>query len=342
MDDAKKYIYGVINLNNGDNFQPIKAGWGNQELYAISHQDIACVVSDSPGLNLEIMEKEELGRYLVNHQSAIEEVMKTHTIIPIKFGTEVENKLEVGQILERGYSKFKDRLKNFDGKIELDVTAVWSDLNKIIKVMGEEDKEIRDFKEKIARKPPGETLQDRIKIGVMIKTALEKKNEETQNQIIDCLKEKAIDFQKHKIMDDRMILTCAFLLDRDKESEFDEALNELDKRHDGLINFKCVGPLPPYSFTTMEVKKVGFRQLNEAGNLLDLGEEVTADDIKDSYRKKTLDCHPDKDPDDPVLAERFEEITRAYKMLTSFCRGEKCSFKSDDVKDFFLIEAMKI
>ena len=340
MSEQKKYIYGVINSSEKTTFG--RTGRDDGQVYAVPYQNISCVVRDSDGLALGMMEKEELGRYLVNHQAVIEEVMKEHTIIPIKFGTEVDTVADVEQLLERGYSEFKDRLKGFDGKIELDVTAVWGDLNKIIKVIGEEDKEIRDFKTQIAKKPPEETFQDRIKIGAMIKTALEKKNEETQNRILDFLKEKAIDFRKHEVMDDNMISNCAFLVKKEKETKFDQALNDLDARYNGLINFKCVGPLPPYSFTTMGVKKIGFSDLNEARSLLGLGEETTPDEIKDLYRQKTLDCHPDSDPDNPALAEEFEEITRAYKMLISFGRGDKCSFRAGNVKDFFLVEAMKI
>ena len=335
-----KYIYGVINSREKKAFE--RTDRDGREVYTVPYQDISCVVSDSNGLNLGMMENEELGRYLVEHQAVIEEVMKEHTIIPIRFGTQVESIAEVESVLESGYSQFKDRLKGFDGKIELDVTGVWSDLNKIIKLTGEQDKEIRDFKREIAKKPPEETFQQRIKIGAMIKTALEKKNQETQKAILDVLNQKAIDSQKHEVMDDKMILNCAFLLNKEKEEDFDETLNELDRQYNDLINFKCVAPLPPYSFSTMGVKKIGFNDLNEARRLLGLGEETTVDEIKDGYRKKTLDWHPDRDPDNPALAEKFEEITRAYKMLISFCRDDKCSFKAGDTKDSFVIEAMQI
>ena len=335
-----KYIYGVI--NSGEKREFGRTGKDGKEVYTIPHKDISCVVSDSDGLNLEMMEKEELGRYLVKHQTVIEEVMREHTIIPMKFGTEVEGIVEVEEILETGYSEFRDRLKGFYGKIELDVTAVWADLNKTIKAIGEEEKEIRELKREIAKKPPDETFQDRIRIGAMIKTALEKKNEETQEQISDVLREKAIEFRKHETMDDTMISNCAYLLDKEKEAEFDEALNEVDKRYDGLINFKCVGPLPPYSFTTMGVKKIDVADLREARALLGLGEEITLDEIKESYRRKTLEFHPDKDPDNPALARKFEEITRSYKMLKNFCEGDKYSFKGGDAKDLFLIEPMEI
>lgn len=342
MTEQGKYIYGVINSGENTKLGRIGRQGNKREVYTVPHQDISCVVSDSDALHLDMMEKEELGRYLVNHQGVIEEVMKEHTIIPVKFGTQVRSIAEVNQILQRGYSEFKERLKEFHEKVEFDVVCLWNDLNKIIKMIGEEDKDIGEFKTEIAKKPPEETLQDRIKIGAMIKTAVEKKSEETQNHILDYLKEKAIDFQRHEVMDDRMISNCAFLLDRHKEAEFDRALNKLDQQYNGSINFKCVGPLPPYSFTTMQVKKVDLRQLNDARKLLGFGEETTPEEIKESYRKKTLDCHPDNDPDNLSLAGKFEELTKAYKMLIRFCQGEKCSFSGGKVKEFFLIEAMKI
>ena len=340
MSEQGKYIYGVINSSEKKDFG--RTGRDGKEVYTIPCQDISCVVSDSDGLNLAMMEKEELGRYLVDHQAVIEEVMKEHTIIPIKFGTEVEKVDDVKKILERGYSEFRDRLKDLDGKMELDVAPYWPDLNKTIRAIGEEDEEIRTFKEEIAKKPPQDTFSDRLKIGSMISTALEKKRNQMAKEILDFLRQTAIDSQRHEVMDEKIILSCAFLLEKERETDFDQALDELNKRYDETVNFKCVGPLPAYSFATYEVKRIGYDQINEARNLLDLGEETTADEIKDSYRKKTLDCHPDKDPDNPALGEKFEQITKGYKLLLSFCQGEKCSFTPNEVEDFFLIETMRI
>ena len=34
------------------------------------------------------------------------------------------------------------------------------------------------------------------------------------------------------------------------------------------------------------------------------------------YRKKALDCHPDKNPNNPKANELFHQITEAYNVLT--------------------------
>ncbi len=38
--------------------------------------------------------------------------------------------------------------------------------------------------------------------------------------------------------------------------------------------------------------------------------------LKKAYRKRALDSHPDRNPDDPVAEERFKEISEAYAVLS--------------------------
>ncbi|XP_047997979.1 dnaJ homolog subfamily C member 17 [Leguminivora glycinivorella] len=50
--------------------------------------------------------------------------------------------------------------------------------------------------------------------------------------------------------------------------------------------------------------------------ILDLTISATEPEIKKAYRKKALQCHPDKNPDDPKAAEAFHELSRALEILT--------------------------
>ena len=335
-----RYLYGIIRDGQKKSFGLSEINDG-QDVYTITYEDIACAVSNSPVRDYSSMLKEALGRSLVKHQTIIEKIMEDHTIIPMKFGTFASGDDEVAQVLKRGYSQFKESLINMDGKIELDVAATWDDLNNSIKEIGAEDKQIREFKAEIAKKPPSETLQDKIKIGMMIKDALDKRKEKEQAYVIDFLKEVTVDFQKHQVMDDTMILNCAFLLERTKEPDFDSRLKKLDEEYKQKVHFKCVGPLPPYSFTTCQLKKVDYGEINEATKLLGLKERASLEEIKESYRQFAQRNHPDRDPENNQLKEEFEKTTKAYKLLTSCCQQDGIPFEDGKKEDFIMIEIVR-
>ena len=335
-----RYIYGIIKTDKEKSFGPCGINT-DEKVYTISHQDIACIVSKSPVQDYSSMLKETLGHYLVKHQTIIEKIMREYTIIPMKFGTFAFNDDEAIEVLKRGYCQFKELLINMDGKIELDVAATYNDLDSIIKEIADVDEGIREFKAEIAKRPSSQTLQDRIKIGMMIKEALSKRREKEQSHIIEFLKGVAVDFQKHQVMDDKMILNCAFLLEKSKEINFDAALKELNQEYKEKVNFRCVGPLPPYSFATCQLKKIGYSQIDEAKRLLGLRENTSLEEIKESYRQLAQRNHPDKRPENSELKEGFEKVTSAYKLLSSCCQGETINFKDNRQRDFIVVEIIR-
>jgi len=51
-------------------------------------------------------------------------------------------------------------------------------------------------------------------------------------------------------------------------------------------------------------------------NILEVRPDASNSQIKRAYRKLSLVYHPDKNPDDPLAASRFIQITKAYQALT--------------------------
>ena len=72
--------------------------------------------------------------------------------------------------------------------------------------------------------------------------------------IHDALKPAAVASRSNKPIGDRMILNAAFLVDRDREKEFDEAVKEIFRHYEDLLTFKYTGPWPPYNFVNIKLK----------------------------------------------------------------------------------------
>ena len=338
MTTAGKYIYGFISTNEYQSLGP--NGIDQGEVYTFSYKDISAVVSNLQFVEFDHLPKETLLRNLAVYQAVIETVMMNHHIIPLKFGTMVQGEEELRGILEKGYGQINSDLKKMENKIELDVAALWSDLDTVLKEIGQEEG-IRKLKEEAASKPPDQIFEVKIKVGKLVKASLDKRKEECASFILDALKKEAEDHRAHDVMDDSMIMNEAFLINKDKKEILEGKVNGLDKYYQDKINFRIVGPLPPYSFSTFEIKKADFSEINEARELLGLGEESTSMEIRETYWDLTKKLHPDKFSGDLEAQKRFEKITKAYQMLTDYCNEEQCSFKEDDVREWLSVRPVE-
>jgi len=339
MEKIGKYIYGVISTDTEEffslggiaafeNIYPftnptdvVNSIKTSNRAYTIAFQDIAAVVKDSLIVDYSHMPKEMLARLLVSHQQLIEKIMTKHSIIPMRLGTFAGSDEEVRQILAKGYRTIKDIFERAKNSLEIDVVATLNDFKSFLREVSEEE-EIRQLKQSLLNKKGGVTIDDQMKVGVLVKKHLDKKKEMLAGRIRAVLSEIVQNFKVHDLMDDKMVFNGAFLIGQNGQEEFEQQVEQVNDEFEDKLNFRCVGPLPPYSFYTLEVKKPQFEELDWAKKKLGLENDIiTADEIKKAHRRSALTCHPDKNPDTPNIEQKFDEMTRAYKILLDYYRA---------------------
>lgn len=338
MSEIGKYIYGIINTNNQESLGLYGIS-ACKEVNFIPYQDIAAVVKDAEMVNYTHMFKDVLARALVEHQKIIERVMGIGClIIPVRFGTFVMNEAEVKDILSKGYGLIKDIIPKISDKIEIDVVCTWSDFTSVVKEAGQA-REIREVKEKLLSNPKGITVDDQMRVGVMLKNVLDQMREGYTSKIQDTFKTLYIDYIQHELMDDKMIANIAFLISKTRQNEFYAKVEDLDNEFAGKLNFRCVGPLPSYSFFTLEIKKMQFNDVDWARKKLRiLSDPVTKNEIKRAYQRQAFSFHPDKNPDKPGIEREFEEIKESYNILLDYAEScaqvgkESLYFNEDEFK----------
>jgi hypothetical protein len=339
MSNIGKYIYGVINSDSkeffdlgqiasfediypfGNSTEAADSSEISNQAYTISFQDIAAIVKDSEIVDYSHMPKDILARLLVSHQQLIEKVMTEHSIIPLRLGTFAASDEEVSRILSKGYRTIKDIFEQTKNSIEIDVVATLNDLKSFLQEFSREE-EIKQLKQSLLNKKGGVTIDDQMKVGVLVKKHLDKKKEVLANRVQAALGEIAQNYKAHDLMDDTMVLNSAFLINKSRQEEFEQQVEQVNEKFEDKLNFRCVGPLPPYSFYTLEVKKPRFDEVNWAKKKLGLKDDfITAVAIKKAHRRTALVCHPDKNPDTPDIEQKFDEMTRAYKILLDYYRA---------------------
>jgi len=329
---AGKYVYGFIEEPQKKEFS--FTGINGKKVTTIPYQDVSIVVSNSEIIDYTSRRKDTLAQLLVWHQKVIEKIMNLeYTIIPMRLGTFAADENDVKDILNKGYNLIEDIFKKISNIIEIDIISTWKDFVSILKETGEE-KEIKEFKENLLANSKKITVDDQMKVGIILKKALENKREKYAFKIQNALKEVSHDLKVHELMDDKMVINSAFLIDKSKQTEFYEKIESLNNEFDDKLNFRCVGPLPPYSFYTLEIKKMQFKEIDWAKKKLRLSDDfATQNEVRKTYRKLALSFHPDRNPNTPGIEKEFDEVTKAYKILGDY--GEACKQAGKEDNLFF-------
>lgn len=249
MIEEGKYIYCIIGTDEGRNFGPIGIGDQGDVVSTIGYRDLSVVISNSP-MTKYVISRENM----MAHEKVIEEVMKDYTVLPVKFCTLATSAEEVRDLLRKRYIEFKNLLRDMDNKIELGVKAFWKDMNTIFKEVMSENEGVRRLKEEVAQKSPEQAHSEKVALGKMVQSALEEKREKEREEILNFFKKISFDFRTNKIDYENMIMNAAFLVDRGREREFDNQMEELEGKYNERMEFKYIGPAPPFNFVNIVVK----------------------------------------------------------------------------------------
>lgn len=310
------YIYGIVpNFYGAEHFRSLK----KLGVYFISFQNISAIVSDCETAHFDLSDRESLAHLLVHHQKTIEGIMAIgfKMILPVKLGTIIQTKNEVLNILSNGHDLIITTLNKIEYLTEIDMAITWVDFPGILKEISVHP-EIIIIKDDILKKTGLLSKVDQVKVGMLVQAKLTEKNKATELKILDTLSPFCMDVKMHEVMNDQMITNSAFLINRNNIEKFEQAINQLDEKFEGLLNFKLVGPLPCYSFFTIEVKELNPEQVELAIKDLELKEETSESEIKKAFLEKAKLFHPDATNVDNNNVENFNRINKAYHTLRDY------------------------
>jgi hypothetical protein len=248
MGEGGKYVYCIIQTDRAREFGAIGIGGVQARVYTVQHGDLAAVVSDTPIVIYDPTRENVLAHEFVN-----ETVMREFTVIPMSFGTVFRSEEDVSELLRSTYQAFTDVLEKMRGKIEFGLKVLW-DRDKVIASLERDNDEIRRLKDEITRNAQSSTYFARMQLGRLVEGALEMTGNRFVADIHESLKQVAVASRSNKPIGDRMILNAAFLVDREREREFDERVKEVSRRYEELLTFKYTGPWPPYNFVNIKLK----------------------------------------------------------------------------------------
>ena len=242
-----KYIYCIMESNQPRSFGPLGIGGRGDDVYTICFKDIAALVSNAPIKKYRISRDNS-----ITHEKAIEAAMAEHTVLPVRFATVTEDAEKIIKILEAEYDSFRALLSKMKNKTELCLKAIFKE-EVVYKDILEKYEDIRGLKDKVAGLPADKMYQQRMKIGEMVEAALQQQKQLVKEDILNTLSPLAVEVKTSDPYGELMIVNGAFLVEKEKEAEFDHHVQELGDRYGERVNFKFVGTLPPFNFVNLTI-----------------------------------------------------------------------------------------
>ncbi|MBI4336423.1 MAG: GvpL/GvpF family gas vesicle protein [Chloroflexi bacterium] len=291
---------------------------GQSPVHLLCRQGIGAVVSEYRGEPLGTLPQQELLRKLLAHQQVVERAMLHHAVLPVRFGTVLDGPAEATAVLAQGFQSLQEALRVMHDKVEMDVAATW-ELEPVLREVAQEEAIVRARAALAGQGPP--TLEQRVQMGQMVKAALDRRRAQYRQRAVAHLAPLAVDMAQNALVSDSLVMNTAFLVPRARQQAFEEAIRQLDQRFMGHIAFRIIGPLPPYSFSTVEVGRLTAQQIESARRLLGLEGQAVEAGVRKAYRRLAAQAQQAPAEGDGGARERLAQLRQASEMLLRCCRA---------------------
>ncbi len=334
---TKKLIYAIINSKDA----PAVAATGilNAPLEVVYAKDLAAVVSDVNPELLETADKELLVQLGVAFGEVNIRLHEATTIVPLSFGTCADDDDAVVAVLHNCYLLFHTLLASVCGYTELVVKASW-DVRKVLESIKNSDKHFQDLQHQCnGSAPDNGTL---MRLGEYLYDKVQEEREGLANIIHAALSPLARESSPGLCLSDDAVASYSYLVAREDEKAFDEAVNNLDAQLSSQLTFKYIGPLPPASFVNVDLSQTNLALVERSRQQLELGETASRAELQNNFRRLLKHAHPDMDTNDPSLTRTCRDLISSYKALVVYCENYSEYHKSIDCDQFlFTPEAVE-
>ncbi|MCP3026943.1 GvpL/GvpF family gas vesicle protein [Halobacillus sp. A5] len=242
------YIFCGIQTNEEKTFDAIEFEGDTREVFTVHYKDAAMVAAEVP-MKIYHPNKENL----MLHQQVISQVMESEdTVVPISFGNVFHSKEDVQVLTENLYPQLSKLFPEIKNKIEVGLKVVgrkeW--LEKQIS----QDSKVMDQKQQVAQKSKDAGYFDRMQLGEMAQRFFKSLQKEIEEDIHEPLLKLASSAKSNDPIGEKMLLNGSYLIDRDKEEQFDQKVNQLHDKWQDKVEFKYTGPWPAYNFINIKLK----------------------------------------------------------------------------------------
>ena len=235
------YVYGIMRTR--DAVSAVKNADAAQPLQAVDHDGVSALVAETPEGELRLRRDNILG-----HADVLQSAFEAGPVLPFRFGSVVtDDETLKRELLGPQAEVLAGRLAAIDGKAEMQVKAIYAE-EPLLRSILKQDSALARSVERTQQLPAAATHFERIRIGEAIAGAVQSRGAADAEWLLQVLAPFAVAHVVSPPNHERSVLNAAFLVERNRLEDFDQAVEAVSAQRAPEIEFKLIGPMPPYSF----------------------------------------------------------------------------------------------
>ena len=227
------YLYAITDLP--DLPVPAEPGLEGTSLFSLAYRDIAAVVS--PLTTSAVPPTED---NLWQHEAVVETLMADRAVLPVRFGTLLADETAIRAALAAHYANFVASLDRVRGRVELGLRVLWEMADSRWQTAGSSQQPSATSGRAYLMARLEEERQ---------RQAWREQAEALAEEIHAPLDQLAADSTRQVLITPRLLLTAAYLVERDQVATFRQKVEALSAAYPKL-RLLCTGPWPAYNFVT--------------------------------------------------------------------------------------------
>jgi len=235
------YVYGIVRA--GESMPPPPAGIEGRPVTTIERAPLAALVSGAPAGPVKASRKN-----LMAHSNVLQEIVPACSVLPMRFGVVMPSaEAAEGELLRDHEEELVAQLDEFEGLVELDVKLICPE-DVLMRAIVAEHPDIAKLSLDIRGRSPDATYYERIRLGELVSHATAGTRDKLVQLVVERIEPLAARTDIGEPTHEEMLVNVAFLVERERVEEVDEAVQDVDRSLVGGMQLKYTGPLPPYRF----------------------------------------------------------------------------------------------
>ncbi|MFL6007575.1 MAG: GvpL/GvpF family gas vesicle protein [Gaiellaceae bacterium] len=243
------YVYGVV-AAAGDREAVAERGVGSPPapVRVVEGERLSALVSDVRA-GWEAAGREDVEA----HDRVLSHVVERSAIVPMRFGVVMDSDDQVrATLLERHSDEIAALLEHVEGRVQMSVKAFYVD-ESLLRETLRRSPDLKRRSDALRDRPVEATQNERIALGRDVAEAVEHQRAADERLLAEPLATVADEVQVHPPASDRIALNAQLLVPRDGRSKLDDLVRRLSVEHADRFTFRYVGPLAPFSFTSLSL-----------------------------------------------------------------------------------------